>query len=216
MSLKIEAATLYDFPFSSSSFRLRIAMNIKGVAPARTEPVNLRTGDHLTPDYLRVVGAPVVPAVDFGEAAFTQSIAIIEWLDTVYPGPRLIPEDPKDALIVRSMALAIACDIHPLNVPRVLKRLTREMGLSDEVRQDWYSHWVREGLRVLEHQLEAQAHRGDFCLGSAPTLADICLVPQVLNARRFNVETEDFKRIGDIYDRCMSEDTFSKAAPKPD
>ena len=216
MTYDMARATVYDFPYSSSSYRLRIALSLKGVAPASIETVNLRTGDHLAAAFVKRVGASVVPAVDFGDMSYTQSLALIEWLDAVYPQPALIPADPSDALKVRSAALTVACDIHPLNVPRVLKYLADPAGLSEEERRGWYRHWVREGFAVLERQLVREQTRGAFCVGNRPTLADICLVPQVLNARRFGVDVEDFKRIGEIYDRCLQDAAFQNAAPPSD
>ena len=148
----------------------------------------------------------------FEDAAYGQSLALIEWLDTAHPTPRLIPQEDHCALVVRGLALLIACEVHPLNVPRVLKRLTGEMGLSEADRKGWYVHWVREGFTVLERQLAAHAHLAGFCFGDQPTRADVCLVPQVLNARRFGVPVEDFERIIAIYDRCMAEEAFQWAA----
>ena len=216
MTLHISSATLYDFPYSSASYRLRIALNLKGVAPQTIKGINLRTGDQLAEDFLNVAGAPLVPAMDFGEAAYGQSIALIEWLDKTHPNPRLIPENAEDALGVRGLALAVSCDIHPLNTPRVLKFLTGQMGQNEEARKDWYAHWVREGFAALERQLARFANRGPFCLGTEPTLADICLVPQVLNARRFGVPIDDFQRINAIDDHCRTLAAFQSAAPPKD
>ncbi|WP_299614195.1 maleylacetoacetate isomerase [uncultured Tateyamaria sp.] len=216
MSLQVSSATLYDFPFSSASYRLRIALSLKGVAPRQTKGINLRAFEQKGDDYLAVSDAPMVPSMDFGPAAFGQSIALIEWLDKVYPDPRLIPEDCDDALAVRSIALAIACDIHPLNTPRVLNHLVGSMAQNEDVRDDWYAHWVREGFTVLERQLERYASRGPFCIGTKPTLADLCLVPQVLNARRFGVPIDEFARINAIDAHCTTQAAFQVAAPKPD
>lgn len=216
MTLHVASATLYDFPFSSASYRLRIALNLKGVAPENVRGVNLRNGAQRTEEYLKVAGAPMVPALDFGDAAYGQSLALIDWLETAHPEPRLIPDDPQDALAVRGLALTIACDIHPLNTPRVLKHLTAPMGQNEESRTAWYAHWVREGFTVLERQLAAYAARGPFCLGTTPTLADICLVPQVLNARRFGVPIDDFHRIIAIDAQCQTLAAFRQAAPPTD
>lgn len=216
MTLNVSSATLYDFPFSSASYRLRIAMNLKGVAPQAIKGINLRTGEQLKDDFLSVAGAPMVPAMDFGNAAYGQSIALIEWLDKTHPDPRLIPEDATDALAVRSLALTIACDVHPLNTPRVLKHLTGPMGQTEAARKDWYAHWVREGFAVLERQLARTADLGPYCIGTTPTLADICLVPQVLNARRFGVSIDDFDRINAIDAHCKTQAAFQAAAPNTD
>lgn len=210
MTLHITAATLYDFPFSSASYRLRIAMHLKGVAPQQVKAINLRTGAQRDDTFVQVTGAPMVPALDFGTAAFGQSLALIEWLDDTHPDPRLIPEDADTALAVRSLALTIACDIHPLNTPRVLNYL------SEEDRKNWYAHWVRAGFTALEHQLARTADHGPFCIGTTPTLADICLVPQVLNARRFGVAIDDFQRINAIDAHCQTLTAFKAAAPLTD
>ncbi len=217
MTLHLSDATLHDFPYSSSSFRLRIALNLKGLTPRAVERVDLRGGRHLAADFVALAGAPAVPVMDFGHRAFAQSLALIEWLDTAHPTPRLIPADAEDALAVRAIALTVACDIHPLNVPRVLKRLTGPMGLTEAAKQDWYAHWVQEGFAVLERQLAAQGGGpSTFCIGESPTLADICIVPQVHNARRFGVDIDGFGRVLDIYEHCMAEDAFRDAAPAPD
>ncbi|MFY0681527.1 MAG: maleylacetoacetate isomerase [Thalassovita sp.] len=213
MTLEISAATLYDFPFSSASYRLRIALHLKGVAPQEVKGINLRAGDQLDADFLSLTGAPLVPAIDFDGSVYGQSIALIEWLDTAYPDPRLIPTAPEEALAVRGLAFAVACDIHPLNTPRVLKHLGSAMDQPEPSRKAWYDHWVREGFTVLERQLSKYAARGPFCFGSAPTLADICLVPQVLNARRFGVPMEDFDRIKAIDAHCQTQPAFQAAAP---
>ena len=216
MTLQIASATLYDFPFSSASYRLRIAMHLKGVAPNSIKEINLRTGEQLADDFVEIADAPMVPALDFGDAAFGQSIALIEWLDSKHPNPRLIPDDADAALAVRSLALAIACDIHPLNTPRVLKHITGPMGQSEEVRKGWYAHWVREGFTALERQLAQHTVHGPFCIGNSPTLADICLVPQVLNARRFGVPIDDFQRINAITAHCNTLAAFQAAAAQTD
>ncbi|UWR22129.1 maleylacetoacetate isomerase [Sulfitobacter sp. S190] len=216
MTLQIASATLYDFPFSSASYRLRIAMHLKGVAPHAVRGINLRTGEQLGKAFTDVTGAALVPALDFGERAYGQSIALIEWLDRVYPDPPLIPEDADAALAVRSLALTIACDIHPLNTPRVLKHLSGPMQQSDAKRADWYAHWVREGFTTLERQLTQTADRGPFCIGTTPTLADICLVPQVLNARRFGVAIDEFERVCAVEAHCRTLEAFTATAPKTD
>lgn len=214
MSLHVTDATLYDFPFSSASFRLRIALNLKKLSPKAIEHVNLRTGDQFKGAFVHMASAPMVPILDFGSEAYGQSLALIEWLDVTYPSSRLIPQDPDEALAVRSLAMAIACDIHPLNTPRVLNRLTGEMGQTDEARQDWYNHWVREGFTALDRMLDRREASGRYCFGTVPTLADICLVPQVFNARRFGVPIDEFDRILSIFDHCMAHDAFRNAAPQ--
>lgn len=214
MGLRLSEATLYDFAFSSSSYRIRIALHLKGLEPAHISPVALREGAHLAENFIARSGLAAVPVLDFGDKAFGQSLALIEWLDATAPEPRLIPENPDAALAVRGLAYTIACEIHPLNVPRVLKYLTGPLTQSEDARQKWYTHWVHEGFTTLERQLAHHGH-GPFCVGEAPTLADICLVPQVLNARRFGVPTDGFKRIEAIYDTCLALEAFRDAAPEP-
>lgn len=191
-------------------------MGIKGVTPEQVKNIKLREGEQYGEKFLAIAGAPLLPAMDFGDVAFGQSVALIEWLDTVYPTPRLIPQDSGQALEVRALAMGIACDIHPLNTPRVLKYLGGEMEQSEDARQHWYNKWVRDGFVVLERQLAGYADRGPFCVGDAPTLADICLVPQVLNARRFGVPVDDFYRINAVYAHCLTVTAFQDAAPKTD
>lgn len=191
-------------------------MNLKCVAARETRNVNLRSGEQFSDEFLALAGAPMVPALDFGDTAYGQSIALIEWLDIVHPHPRLIPEAPEDALAVRELALSIACDIHPLNTPRVLKHLTEPMGHTEEMRKQWYAHWVHEGFTTLEGKLSKHEGRGPFCVGQDPTLADICLVPQVLNARRFGVNIDGYHRINAIDAHCRSLAAFQTAAPKTD
>jgi len=215
MPYDLAAATLYDFPFSSASYRVRIALSIKGIAPRKTTRVNLRTKEHLNGDLARMTGAALVPAMDFGDAAFGQSLALIDWLDDAYPEPRLVPRERDAALIVRGAALSIACDVHPLNTPRVLRWLADEGEVGDEARADWYRHWVRTGLATVEELLHRHGGGGAFCFGDKATLADVCLVPQVLNARRNDVPIDDFERVVAVDTHCTAQPAFQQAAPKP-
>ncbi|MEM7068892.1 MAG: maleylacetoacetate isomerase [Pseudomonadota bacterium] len=211
--LQISDAVMFDYGFSSASYRLRIALNLKGVEPGGVKILNLRDGDQFDAGYIGKTSAPLVPALDFGRETHGQSLAIIEWLDRTYPEPKLIPDDARDALVVREMAYVIACDIHPINNLRVLKYLTDELDVSDEAKSRWYSKWVRSGFYTLEELTSKHTDKGDFCFGDAPTLADICLVPQMANAKRFNVPVDDFSRLNSITQACSQLTAFNSAAP---
>ena len=175
---------LYDYFRSSAAFRVRIALNVKGVAPERRF-VHLRKGAQRADDYLALNAQGLVPAlVTDGGHVLTQSIAIIEWLDETHPLPPLLPRDADGRARVRGLALAIACDIHPLNNLRVLQYLTNTLGVAEAQKDGWYRYWCDVGLEALEAQLAREPATGRFCHGDAPTLADVCLVPQLANARR--------------------------------
>ena len=202
---------LYDYYRSSAAFRLRIALNLKGLAVERRS-VHLRRGEQRAPAYLDVNPQGLVPTLVVGDRRLTQSLAIIEYLDEKYEQPPLLPPGPEDRAWVRSVALAIACDIHPLNNTRVLKYLASELKLDEPRRDEWYRHWVREGFDALEKQLLQRAS-GPFCLGDAPTIADVCLVPQVTNARRLNVDLAPYPRIRAIEAACLALPAFADAHP---
>ena len=155
----------------------------------------------------------LVPTLADGETVVTQSVAIIEYLDERHPDPPLLPATPAERARVRAIALAIACDIHPLNNLRVLRYLTRTLGLGEEAKDAWYRHWIETGLAALEAQLAADAMTGSCCHGDAPTLADICLVPQLANARRSNIPLEPYPTLSRIDARCRALDAFARAAP---
>ena len=174
---------LYDYWRSSASYRVRIALNLKGVEHERVA-VNLLEGEHKADDYRARNPQGFVPMLEVGERRLTQSIAIIAWLEAMHPEPRLLPADPDEAAHVRALALTVACDIHPLNNVRVLKQLTK-LGIDQDQRDQWYRHWVSEGFDALEAL--AAPRSGRFLFGDSPTLADVCLVPQMYNARRFEV-----------------------------
>jgi maleylacetoacetate isomerase len=178
---------LYDYVRSSAGYRVRIALNLKGVEHERV-PVNLLEGVQKTDEYRARNPQALVPMLEIDGHRIVQSLAIIDYLDATRPEPRLVPHDPAERARVLAMALAIACDIHPLNNLRVLKYLSGPLGQPEAVRDSWYAHWVSEGLTALEAM--AQGGAGRFLHGDAPTLADICLVPQMFNARRFNVPVD--------------------------
>jgi maleylpyruvate isomerase len=202
---------LYDYFRSSAAFRVRIALNLKGLAPERRF-VHLRKGEQREPGYLAINPQGLVPMLIDGENAITQSLAIIEYLDETHPAPPLLPANPADRAWARSVALAIACDIHPLDNLRVLQHLRRQFQVDDAGRDEWYVHWIREGFNALEVSLAARA-TGPFCLGNAPGLADICLVPQVANATRMNIQLEPWPRIRAINEACLQVPAFVDAQP---
>ena len=183
------APVLFDYFRSSASYRVRIALNLKGVDYERSE-VNLVEGAQRGDEYRSRNPQGFVPMLEIDGKRLTQSLAIIGYLEATRPEPRLLPVDPGDAAHVRALALTVACDIHPLNNLRVLKYLGGPLGQPEEARNQWYSHWVREGLAAIEAMAAERA--GRFLFGDSPTLADVCLVPQMYNARRFAVPVDDF------------------------
>lgn len=180
---------LYDYWRSSASYRVRIALNLKGIEHERVV-VNLLEGAQQAQDYRARNPQGLVPMLEIDGRAFVQSLAIISYLDATRPEPPLVPADPADAAHVRALALLVACDIHPLNNLRVLKYLKDELGREQEARDAWYRHWVGEGFAALEAMAAPRA--GRFLFGDAPTLADICLVPQMFNARRLAVPLDAY------------------------
>lgn len=180
---------LFDYFRSSASYRVRIALNLKGV-DYESVPLNLLEGGQKGPDYRAINPQALVPALAIDGLTLVQSLAIIDYLDSTRPEPPLIPAHPADAAHVRALALAVACDVHPLNNLRVLKYLSGPLGQPQEARDAWYRHWVSEGLAALEAMAAPGA--GRFLFGDSPTLADLCLVPQLFNARRFDVPLGEY------------------------
>ncbi|UVE19117.1 maleylacetoacetate isomerase [Pseudomonas sp. LS44] len=210
--------TLYSYWRSSAAFRVRIALNLKGLAYKQV-PVHLVRdgGQQHTPEYRKLNPQGLVPfLVDTGngggELRIGQSLAIIEYLDEVFPVPALLPSEPPLRAQVRALALHIACDIHPLNNTRVTKYLSEELHLSDEAKSAWYRHWVETGLAAVEQGLARLPSR--LSLGQRPGYLEACLIPQVYNARRFNCDLQPYPRILDVVDRCESLDAFRNAAPE--
>jgi maleylpyruvate isomerase len=203
---------LYDYFRSSAAYRVRIALNLKGLEAERRF-IHLRKGEQRSGAFLQVNPQGLLPALVSGDEVLTQSLAIIEYLDEVHPSPPLLPAKPADRAWVRAVALAIACDIHPLNNLRVLKYLGSELGIDEPRRDEWYRHWVREGFTAIEAQLAARAD-GRFCLGDTPTVADICLVPQVANALRLKVALEPYPRIRAVNDALLGLPAFDRARPE--
>lgn len=205
---------LYTYFRSSAAYRVRIALNLKGLA-CEYHPIHLlrEGGEQKSADYRRLNPQGLVPTlVDDGEP-FTQSLAILEYLEETHPEPTLLPSDAEGCARVRALALAIACDIHPLNNLRVLAYLRDNLGIDEPARTRWYRHWIAEGFEAVEALLTGSPAIGRFCHGDRPTLADICLVPQVFNARRFDMDLGGFPTIRRIDAACLEIAAFRDAAP---
>lgn len=203
---------LYSFFNSSTSYRVRIALALKGL-DYETVPVNLRAGEQRDSDYRSLSPAGIVPTLIDGDIRLTQSLAIIDYLDAAYPLPRLIPESMELRTRALEIAQTIACEIHPVNNLRVLNYLTGQLAVSADARSAWYKHWVEEGLAAVEALL-ATAAGGDYCVGDAATVADCCLIPQIANALRMGCDVEKFSRAMQVYRHCTSLPTFIQAAPQ--
>ncbi len=202
---------LYSYFRSSASYRVRIALALKGL-DYNYHAVHLRTNEQFKESYAAVSASRLVPALRDGEQALTQSLAIIEYLEETHPLPPLLPATPAERARVRALALDIACEIHPLNNLRVLRYLVRDLKLSEDDKDRWYRHWVETGLEVVERQLAAQP--SIFCHGDAPTLADCVLVPQIFNARRLDCRTDHVPQVMRVFDACMKLDAFERTRPE--
>jgi maleylacetoacetate isomerase len=205
---------LYGHDVSSASYRVRIALALKGLK-VTTVRKDLRAGEQRLEDFLAINAQGFVPALELNDGAvLTQSVAIIEYLDEMHPNPPLLPQAPLARARVRALTQAITCDIHPLNNLRVLKYLQNELQIDQATRDTWYRHWVRLGFEAIERWLERDSASGRFCHGDAPTIADICLVPQVFNARRFALDLAPYPRIERIDAACRELHEFQSAAPE--
>jgi len=203
---------LYNYFRSSASFRVRIALHLKGL-PFEYLPVHLAKGEHKLDAYAAVSADQLVPMLELDDGTrLSQSMAIIEYLDETQGGASLLPPDVRGRARVRALAQSIACEIHPLNNLRVLKYLSKDLGVSEDVKNTWYRHWVRDGLESFERQLAAMPP-STYCHGETPTLADCCLVPQIFNGKRFNVNLEGLPRTMAVFDACMKLEAFQKAQP---
>jgi len=202
---------LYNYFRSSASFRVRIALALKGL-PYEYVSVHLARGDHKLPAFAEVAADQLVPVLEDGEHRFSQSMAIIEYLDETYPQPALLPTGAVARARVRALAQSIACEIHPLNNLRVLKYLAKQLKVDEDAKNTWYRHWVRDGLLSFERQL-AQDPSSLFCWGDTPTLADCCLVPQIFNGQRFACDFSGLPRTMAAFDACMRLDAFQKSQP---
>ena len=203
---------LYGYFRSSSSYRSRIAFNLKGVA-VQAEAVNLRDGDQKAQAFKALNPQGMVPALDTGEGVLTQSLAIIEWLDETHPEPPLLPKDATLRAHLRAFAQTIACEIHPLHNLRVLKFVKQTYGADQAGLDAWCRHWISEGLTACEAFAAAQTHGGAFTFGDAPGLADICLVPQMFAAERFGTDLAPFPRLNAIRAACEAMPAFADAHP---
>ncbi|NQW10216.1 MAG: maleylacetoacetate isomerase [Alphaproteobacteria bacterium] len=205
--------TLHGYFRSSAAYRVRIALNLKGLSYEQAS-VHLRKGEQRKPAFLALNPQGMVPALIDGEAVLTQSPAILEYLDEVYPDtPPLLPADPLGRARVRALAAVVACDIHPLNNLRVLKYLTGPMGQSQETMAGWYNHWIAEGFGALETMLSGDAATGRFCHGDAPTLADVCLAPQVFNSFRHALDLTPYPTIQRLWEGYQDHPAFAAAHP---
>ncbi|NIC06369.1 maleylacetoacetate isomerase [Billgrantia bachuensis] len=205
--------TLYGYFRSSAAYRVRIALNLKGLSYDQV-PVNLVKGEQRGEDNLARNPQGLVPILETDDGTqLTQSLAICEYLDECHPEPALLPADAEGRARVRSLAQLVACEIHPLNNLKVLKYLVHELKLDDEAKVAWYRHWIAEGFSALEARLANEAGTGTFCHGDSPTLADICLVPQVFNAERFECDLSPYPTLQRITGRCRELEAFAKAAP---
>ncbi len=210
---------LYSYFRSSASYRVRIALALKGLAPDYV-PVHLVKGEQMAEGYRARVPAQLVPALELdetdavgGKVLLTQSLAIIEYLDETRPEPPLLPADALGRARVRAIAMDIACEIHPLDNLRVLRFLTKELGVSEDDKNRWYRHWVETGLAAVEQHLAGHPSTGAFCHGDAPGLADCVLVPQIHNALRMSCNTHHVPTVMAIFERCMALDAFARTAP---
>ncbi len=203
---------LHNYFRSSASFRVRIALNLKGLAYEYL-PVHLARGDHKLPAYSAISPDGLVPLLEHGDIKLTQSLAIMEYLDETHPTPALLPADALGKARVRALSQSIACEIHPLNNLRILKYLTKDLAVPEAAKNAWYVHWCRTGLEAFERQL-ALLPESTFCYGDTPTMADCCLVPQIFNARRFDTPLHGLPRTLAAFDACMTLPAFDQAQPK--
>jgi maleylacetoacetate isomerase/maleylpyruvate isomerase len=203
---------LYSYFRSSASFRVRIALALKGL-PYDYKGVHLVRNEQLDAPYAALSPQRLVPLLQDGDAVLTQSLAIIEYLDETHPEPPLLPADPVGRARVRSLALDVACEIHPLNNLRVLRYLVKELGASEDAKNAWYRHWVESGLEVIERRLNQEPGTGRHCHGDTPTLADCLLVPQIFNAQRFDCRLDHVPTVMRVFDACMAHPAFQAAQP---
>ncbi|MBK7617605.1 MAG: maleylacetoacetate isomerase [Vitreoscilla sp.] len=202
---------LYNYFRSSASYRVRIALALKGL-PFDYKAVHLQKNEQTAAPYASVSAARLVPLLKDGDALVHQSMAIIEYLDETHPTPALLPKAPLERARVRAISLDIACEIHPLNNLRVLRYLTHSLGVSEDDKNRWYRHWVETGLETVERQLAAQP--GTYCHGVTPTMADCLLVPQIFNAQRFECRLEHVPNVMRVFEACMALDAFESTRPE--
>ena len=201
---------LYSYFRSSAAYRVRIALNLKAI-DHELAIVNLLKSEQLGKEYLATNPQGLLPALETNDGVLAQSLAILEWLDETYPHSPLITGAAWQKSQIRNLSFAIACDIHPVNNLRVLKYLSNELGVDNEAKNKWYRHWIEVGFEKIELMLN---ENNGYCFGDQPTLADICLVPQVFNAIRFNVDMSAYPKIAAIYEHCNKLAAFNDAAPQ--
>ena len=202
---------LFNYFRSSASYRVRIAMALKGL-DYDYRSVHLPKNEQTAPEFAALSAARLVPLLQDGPHRLTQSLAIIEYLEETHPQPPLLPPDPIGRARVRAIAMDIACEIHPLNNLRVLRYLVQSLKVSEDDKNRWYRHWVETGLEAVERQLEARP--SDFCHGSVTSLADCVLVPQIFNAQRFDCRLSHVPNVMRVFERCMALDAFDKTRPE--
>lgn len=204
---------LYGYSRSSAAFRVRIALNLKGLA-YEDAFVHLRRGDQRQPPFLGVNPQGLVPAIEIDGERLIQSLPIIEYLEETHPEPPFLPRDAAGRARVRALAAVVACDIHPINNLRVLRYLSRPLGHDQAAIELWYNHWIAAGFEALEGLLSTSRDTGTFCHGDAPGLADIALMPQVVNAERYSLDMSPYPTVSRIYQACSKLDAFAAAHPR--
>jgi len=202
---------LYSYFNSSTSYRVRIALGLKGL-PYDYAPVDIRVQAHRAPDYVARNPSANVPLLDDGQITLGQSLAIIDYLDALHPEPRLIPADAALRARILEFSYVIACDMHPVNNLRILRYLTQTLDVSEAQKNTWYQHWIAEGMTAVEALL-TRADQGPYCFGASPTLADCCLIPQMTNAKRMNCDLSAYPRALCVYAHCSAQPAFQQAAP---
>jgi maleylacetoacetate isomerase/maleylpyruvate isomerase len=203
---------LYTYFRSSAAFRVRIALNLKGL-PYEASFVSLPKGEHRTGQFAALNRQALLPSLEDGGARLNQSLSIIEYLEERHPDPALLPKDAQGRARVRSLSLLVACEIHPLNNLRTLQYLRRQVGQNEEQIKTWYQHWIDDGLVKLEDELREAKETGRFCHGDSPTMADCCLVPQIFNAKRYDSDLAPYPTTMSVFDQCMKLDAFERAQP---
>jgi maleylacetoacetate isomerase len=213
MTSTSDSLRLHGAARSSASFRVRIALHLKGL-PFEPVPVNLVKGGQFAEGFARMNPAELVPVLEHGALRLTQSLAIIEYLEERYPQPPLLPHAAELRAYVRAAALSVACEIHPLNNLRVLRYLVRELALGEEQKNGWYRHWVEQGLAQLEAWVRHEGRSGRFMLGDQVSLADVLLVPQIFNAKRFDCRLDHVPNVMRVFEACMALPAFEDTRPE--